>query len=190
MTDDTLSSWLMPVADILRAHPAGLSEHQLLRQLRENYPQAPFSGKFENSLSLFRSHFLLFHSLYLLQQQFADAHAGRLEISPLRIVLSAYKPADTAPGEPDPVRDYYLNLGNLEQTTGADVHQMLEQFWRRYLGSDKRREALAVLGLEDPVDDATIKRHYRKLAMEHHPDRGGDMLKFQAIHSAIRALLR
>jgi DnaJ-domain-containing protein 1 len=38
--------------------------------------------------------------------------------------------------------------------------------------NSRRRAALAELGLQDPVDDATIKRRYRRLAMRHHPDQG------------------
>lgn len=189
MTDDALTALLSPIADILRAHPAGLSEVQLLRILREQYPQAPMSGQQGNSLSLFRSHFLLFHSLYLLQKQLADTRQGRLEISPLKITLTDIKSPGTHLAETDPLRNYYLDLDNLENTSGADVDKMLEAFWRKYLGSGKRREALGILGLEDPVDDATIKQRYRKLAMEHHPDRGGDTLQLQAIHDAIRILL-
>jgi DnaJ-domain-containing protein 1 len=189
MTDDALTALLSPIADIIRAHPAGLSEVQLLRILREQHPQAPMSGRHEDSLSLFRSHFLLFHSLYLLQQQLADNRQGRLEIAPLKIVLTDLQPPGAHLAEADPLRNYYLDLDNLEHTSGADVDKMLEAFWRKYLGSDKRREALAILGLEDPVDDATIKKRYRKLAMEHHPDRGGDTLQLQAIHDAIRVLL-
>ncbi|GAO35480.1 hypothetical protein SCT_0867 [Sulfuricella sp. T08] len=41
-----------------------------------------------------------------------------------------------------------------------------------------------MLRLADPVDDPEIKRRYRELAMEHHPDRGGEMEKLQAINAA------
>lgn len=39
------------------------------------------------------------------------------------------------------------------------------------------------------MDDLTIKRHYRRLAMRHHPDRGGDKAQLQIINAAMEALL-
>ena len=37
------------------------------------------------------------------------------------------------------------------------------------------------LGIDRSADPETIKRAYRKLAAQHHPDRGGDTNKFQEI---------
>lgn len=44
------------------------------------------------------------------------------------------------------------------------------------------------LGVARDADIDTIKRAYRKLAAQHHPDRGGDTAKFQAIQSAYETL--
>ncbi len=63
-------------------------------------------------------------------------------------------------------------------------------FWARLGRRERRAEALAQLGLADPVDDDTVKRAYRRLAMEHHPDRGGDKERLQAINAAARLLLK
>ena len=53
-----------------------------------------------------------------------------------------------------------------------------------------RDEALAVLGLSDPVDDKTIKATFKKLVMQYHPDRGGDDLKLQELNMAMDLLKR
>lgn len=45
-----------------------------------------------------------------------------------------------------------------------------------------------LLGVEKDVDDNTLKKTYRKLAMKHHPDRGGDPAKFQEIQQAYDVL--
>jgi len=87
------------------------------------------------------------------------------------------------------VREYYLDLPNLEQTTERDVDELLAAFRVRFQRQDARAEALMELGLNDPVDDATIKRTYRQLAMRHHPDRGGATARLQAINAALRVLL-
>lgn len=44
------------------------------------------------------------------------------------------------------------------------------------------------LGLTKGASQEDIKRAYRKLAMQHHPDRGGDVSKFQEIEEAYRVL--
>ena len=66
---------------------------------------------------------------------------------------------------------------------------MIASFWRRLGRFDKREEALAELGLQDPVDDQTIKMTWRRLAMEYHPDRGGDNERLQAINAAVDCLI-
>lgn len=49
-------------------------------------------------------------------------------------------------------------------------------------------EALDVLGLRGPVDAATVKRAYRRLARELHPDAGGDAKEFHRVRTAFEAI--
>lgn len=46
----------------------------------------------------------------------------------------------------------------------------------------------SVLGVAKTASPDEIKKAYRKLAMEHHPDKGGDITKFQEINSAYETL--
>lgn len=46
----------------------------------------------------------------------------------------------------------------------------------------------SILGVNRTADQEEIKRAYRKLASQHHPDRGGDTKKFQEIQSAYEIL--
>ena len=66
---------------------------------------------------------------------------------------------------------------------------MLASFWNKVNHYDNREAALAELGLKDPIDDESIKQEYRRLAMQHHPDRGGDTDKLQKINDALALLL-
>lgn len=45
-----------------------------------------------------------------------------------------------------------------------------------------------LLGVEKDADENTIKKAYRKLALKHHPDKGGDVEKFKEISYAAEVL--
>jgi len=51
-------------------------------------------------------------------------------------------------------------------------------------------EALRVLGLERGATDAEIKKAYRRLSLQHHPDKGGNADDFVRIHEAYETLSR
>lgn len=54
---------------------------------------------------------------------------------------------------------------------------------------DPRREALRLLGLEAGASRDMIKRTYRRLAKNHHPDLGGDADAFLRLDAAYRLLM-
>jgi len=45
-----------------------------------------------------------------------------------------------------------------------------------------------ILGINETATDAEIKKSYRKLSLQHHPDKGGDQGKFQEINKAYQIL--
>ena len=182
---------------ILKRHPDGLSEYELLNQLSE---QTPFFAKSDThstsqGLSLFQRHFLLFHCLYRLEQQYRAQQSGLLLISALEIRLAPHQKkteashVDAALVTPDPVRDYYLDISQLQATSEDDLDEMLGKFWVALARHDSRDEALALLGLNDPVDDVVIRKRYREQVMQHHPDRGGNTDTIQQLNAAISQLL-
>lgn len=173
---------------ILRAHPDGLSEHDLIRKLAHDDP-AFGPNAYTDELSLFQCHFILFHHLYRLRDELWNERQGDIAIHCLKIVLHPCPDrAGHLPATPDSLRTYYLDLTHLEKTGKQEILALLDTFWLRYTRLDRRAEALAALGLADPVDDQAIKRRYRELVMEHHPDRGGEMKKLQAINAAMGLL--
>lgn len=173
---------------ILRAHPDGLSEHDLIRKLAHDDP-AFGPDAYTDELSLFQCHFILYHHLYRLRDELWNEREGDLAIHCLKIVLHPFQDGTGhLPATPDPLRAYYLDISHLEKTGKQEVLEMLDTFWLRFARHDRRAEALAALGLADPAEDAEIKRRYRELAMEHHPDRGGEMEKLQAINAAMGQL--
>ncbi|WP_440997618.1 DNA-J related domain-containing protein [Arhodomonas sp. SL1] len=176
--------------ELLReAAPAALSEFELIRvlQARSDVPEID-GASLSTPLGLYRTHFLLFHTLYRLAERLA-AGGEALEIHCLRIRLLPASPQGTSrPAMPDPLREFYAEHVNLEEVDELQVQRLLGSFWGRFAAGEERGHALAVLGLEDPVDDAEIKRAYRRLAMRHHPDRGGDGERLREIHHAVRVL--
>jgi hypothetical protein len=54
---------------------------------------------------------------------------------------------------------------------------------------DQRREALRLLGLQDPVGRSEVISAYRRLARQHHPDLGGDPDVFRSLTVARDRLL-
>lgn len=179
------------VLEILRAHPLGLSEYDLLNILVEG-GESDFDRKARQSEhALFCQHFLLFHALYRLRDRLHEKQQACLEISALRICLSDWQSSEqTLPAEADPLREFYLDITQLEKISADDVQQMLGHFWLSFHNNECRCEALTVLELDDPVSDADIKQQYRRLAMQHHPDRGGDDATLQKINAAMSILTR
>ena len=51
-----------------------------------------------------------------------------------------------------------------------------------------RMDYYSILGVPKGASEEEIKKAYRKLAMQHHPDRGGDAAKFQQIQEAYDTL--
>lgn len=179
------------VMEILQARPLGLSEYELFNVLAEGGESDFDRRAWQSEHALFCQHFLLFHALYRLRDQLHEQQQACLEISALRIRLSAWTNSEQSlPAESDPLREFYLDITQLEKISATDVQQMLGRFWLSFHNNECRREALMVLGLDDPVSDSDIKQQYRRLAMQHHPDRGGDDKTLQQINAAMNILAR
>lgn len=183
-------TFLAILLDILRLHPEGLSEFALLQRLRSDQRLAFGEGRADDPRVLFRTHFLLFHHLYRLRERLRRERSGDLDIHVLgiRLLPTTAPGAPGVPARPDPLSTYYLDLAHLDGTSAADIDRMLGQFWTRFGRHDRRGEALATLELPADADDDAIVRQYRRLAMRHHPDRGGDRARLQAINAAMAIL--
>lgn len=178
---------LMRLYEILLEHREPLSEYDLLGLLRG---EGPLRGL--DNLELFRVHFLLFHHLYRLRRCLERERLGTLEIHCLGIrllpPLAGVPNPEQLPLGPDPLAEYYLELKNLSETTSEDVDELLHTFWRAYRVYDRKEEALAILGLGPKASGLEIRRRYRELTRQHHPDVGGDPEVFCRITEAMEVL--
>lgn len=172
----------------LENHPESIGEYDLMTNLKS---QGYFDFLSQPALphELFQAHFFLFHALYLLSNQLLEQKKHLLDIHTLKIQLLPYQSGENSLQVDDKLKAYYLDFNNLENTTENDVYEMLASFWNKYNNFENRDEALAELGLKEPVDNKVIKETYRRLIMQHHPDRGGDTEKIQKLNEAIKLLL-
>lgn len=145
-----------------------------------------------DSTGLFRTHFLIFNALYRLQLAAFVHQKYQLSISSLAIITTPYSEQNPENEkrlqQHDPLALFYLDTSHLFNTSEADIEHLLNHFWQHYFNAPKKQTALATLGLSEPVDFKTIKLQYRRLAMQHHPDRGGDADTLIQIHQAMQCL--
>ena len=191
MSDKNLSiseAFLLALQCELENNPEGIGEYDLMTNLKS---QGYFDFLSQPALphELFQTHFFLFHALYLLSNQLLEQKAFLLEIHTLKIQLLPYQGGENALQVDAKLKSYYLDFNNLENTTEDDVYDMLASFWNKYNKFENRDEALAELGLKDPVDNKEIKETYRRLIMKYHPDRGGNTEKLQKLNDVIKSLL-
>jgi len=175
---------------LLIDHPQGLAEHELLAILHGEGIPLFAEAERHDPLEIFRRHFLLFHLLYGLRDRLRQRQLGDVAIHCLKIVLTPLASGESMlPAVNDPLRAYYLDLEQSRTTERQDVEAMLDRFWRLFAGHEQRDQALAVLGLAGTADRKAVKSRYRQLALEHHPDRGGDPERFRKVTAAADLLL-
>ena len=179
------------IHEILLQHPTGIREYDLMEALDQRCVEGFGQVAFADQLSMFQSHFVLFHCLHVLRDRLHQSDEAGLDIHCLSIKLTPYKDAiGGLPNKHDPLRDYYLDLKNFDKTDAKEVSRLMNDFWQRFVAMDDRQQALEQLGLADPVEYVDIKSRYRRLVMEYHPDRGGDHERLQMINEAMRTLDR
>lgn len=181
------------VREILLQQDGGLSEYDLLTEVKRRDPVFACMEKEDDRLLLFHRHFIVMNALYQLQDTLLTEQLY-LTISALDIRLDKIdgETSQALVGDPanQKMREYYLNWDNLAQTSSADVQKLIASFWKYYLARDKRVEALQQIELPADADWQMVKRRYRQLAAMHHPDKGGDPEQFKRIREAYEILQR
>ena len=184
-------SLLDTLHQLLLDAPEGLGEYALLKALRERRVEPLPEGPLSDPLILFRCHFLLFNALYRLRDRLNGGGLAQLQIQPLCIRLLPWQAGQQALAEDDALRAYYLDESQLG-TSAEEVEDLLASFWVRQAAPSDRARALALLKLEDDgeLSRRRIRDRYRRLAAEHHPDRGGDARRMVELNEAMEILER
>lgn len=181
------------ILSLLEETPSGISLYDIVKNTAFPHDLIPDEDDQNfNDLHLFRKNFIVMNALYCLQNELLKEENLYLEISPIKIFISEQKRGinsiEKDVSVDSSLAEYYLNWDNMEETTKEDVDKLLESFWKMYLSTDRRSEALVVLGLERNASNQQIKSRYRKLASENHPDRGGNNESFIKIRKAYEIL--
>ncbi|MDE1460406.1 DNA-J related domain-containing protein [Spartinivicinus poritis] len=175
------------ILDLLKNTQLPLSLYQIITHLRS----LSLVDESQGNLALFRLNFLVMNALFQLQQELISEQLY-LNISSLAIRLEPFHKTDQTTlaimNSDESLRQYYLDWNNLTNTTEQDVEALLNCFWQRFLSTDKRIDALLVLELPADADWFMIQQSYRRLAAQHHPDKGGCPQRFIEIREAYEIL--
>lgn len=193
MIERTLNDELEVVKDLIASYLSDNQPHTLYELIQ--YLQQPDLAIFKpealrDSLLLFRSNFLVMHCLYQLQDEWHYKKCWQLSIHALNIQRLPFVEAvynQSTPAKADPLAAYYLDLSHLK-TSKETVEQLLKQFWQLMISPSQYENDLITLELSPPASWHEIQQQYRRLAMQHHPDKGGDREKFQIITAAFHRL--
>ncbi|AEF56209.1 DNA-J related domain-containing protein [Marinomonas posidonica] len=186
---------IAPILAILKNHPNGTSEFDILKSLQQQLPEFNQLAE-DNNLQLFRQHFLIMNALYQLQSQLWQEENLMLSIQATRIHLLNNEQTSVSENtyvnnSPDAkLAAYYLDWNEYEQTDVDDVRRLLDSFYKGICLTGDRQSALQTLQLTiDNPSKSEIKQQYRKLAQQHHPDRGGDQEIFISLREAYEQLM-
>lgn len=171
------------------------TEHQLIEVLQTE-PYTFFDkAALRDPLTLFQTHFVLFHSLYKLRERWRLQKKCELFIHTLNIECQPWQQGEKTLAESDSLAEYYLDLSQLSTTSETDVESMLNDFWERMGQNSSTKklmstsEACEVMELSPPLNETQVKKQYRRLVHKYHPDKGGSVAKMQSIQKAYRAIL-
>lgn len=185
-----LNPLIIPILDILKTATDKIGEYDIISRLEEQGIDFPVANDSYN-LAMFKKHFMTMNALYHLQQDlFHDGYylhitALDITIEPLGEPTNQQLLMDAADHK---VRDYYLNWRHFDNTSEDEIKELLSNFWKMYSALDKQAEALEILELNSDATWEDVKQSYRRLAIEHHPDKGGKDARFIEIREAYEVL--
>ncbi len=86
------------------------------------------------------------------------------------------------------LKTYYLDRSNLETMDGTRLEMMMQGVYRYASSYDEVEDARRTLGLDRDFSIDRLRRRFRYLSKQEHPDSGGDSERFNRIQKAYRRL--
>jgi|GEM_PF-820152 len=193
---ETVKAWLTQldqaaisrhIQAVMLASAKRVNEFELLKSLL-SLQLLPDPGTESRDYNLFLRHFMLRHLIYQLRLHWLGKRFATMAVDAFGFERAVYAYGEYGLRVFDRLQNFYLAQENIFQFSPDQMQTMLGDFWSFMEHREKRRGALAVLGLEDPVSPAAIRSRYRVLVMRHHPDRGGENHILQSINHAYTQL--
>ena len=181
----------IPILELLNELELPLTEYQLIQQIKLKLSTFPTLSE-SHSVALFQLNFLVMNALYQLQEELLQEHLY-LSISPLKIDL---QPLSSTCSETralsqnldSRLSEYFFDWSHFEDTGESEVEALLQQFWKYFLNNDLTQRAYQTLAVSPDANWTEIKNAYRKQALRHHPDKGGQSTRFIEIRQAYEVL--
>ena len=190
-----LNPLIIPILEILKTATDKIGEYDIIRRLEEQGMAFPVDNDSYN-VAMFKKNFMTMNALYNLQQElFEDGYF--LNITALDIAIEPLEKSTELPSTQQQsivdaaehkIRDYYLDWRHFDNASEDEVKELLSNFWQMYSAQDKQQDALATLDLNSDASWDCVKRVYRRLVAEHHPDKGGNDARFIEIREAYEVL--
>lgn len=185
---------LLLALDTKLAGKFGETQELALIKLLQQPPYQLFeSDALHSDLNLFQTHFLLYHSLYLLRDKWLTEQYAVIDIQLSKIFVYPYenRPVDL-PAVDDQLRNYYSDLSNVD-ISQRDVEKLLRSFWEKFLkaGSLNDEKVVAAyehLELSKTCTDQVLKKRIKALSLIHHPDKGGEQAIFRSYIEAYEVI--
>lgn len=181
---------------LLRDHPAGIGEFDILKALKQKHPMLTKLAE-DHNVELFRQHFLIMNALYQLQHSLWIEEQITLSIigTHIQLLYGQSGPntdsTDISNSADAKLAAYYSDWDEYAKTGKDEVEHLLQSFYQGFASVDERKDALKTLALDaNMIDDKdAIKRQYRRLARDAHPDHGGDPERFISLRQAYECLM-
>lgn len=178
---------LSVVAEFLLANRS-CKEYELIQHLQQNIA---YTWSQDVLLSLFQKHFIVRHCVFKLNRTWPQDKGLCIRMTPVDIIveLRGAPGVEQLPGEVSAsLEAFYFDKKRFYDTKAEEVAELIADFWKRYDAFTQQSEAYQVLGLQEGAEWGEVKQRYRSLAMEAHPDRGGDPQAFARIREAYEQL--
>ncbi len=175
-----------------------------------------------SALRLYQAHFLLFHILYLFQDEFYkenkylfvhfmrtflipyprnglcrfyEEHSGQFCAVPCSISENYcdfhYQQFKDSALEALSLKYFYLDQKNFDSLDEARAEAFISGTWEILKSYSDYKKSFEILGISETSDIDLVRRKFRALAQQHHPDKGAiSCEKFNEINSAYRLLMK
>ncbi|WP_083699938.1 DNA-J related domain-containing protein [Shewanella sp. UCD-KL12] len=184
---------IWPLLSLLQTSNQSWKVHHLAAELQSRGLMHDLDT--DQQKALFKTNFLLMNALFELQEILLPELWLQVKAMEIQIFKIIPTNLDSSLREDDALREYYLNWLNYD-TCPNIIQEMLESFWSRYedyIGTSPNlmhsHQALSVFELDSNASDKQIRRQWRKLALQWHPDRpNGDAAQFRKVCEAWQTL--